>query len=82
MAPNRLDDLVRAYAQRFPLPTLTCVQAAVIANVSPRTIHNWSSRGDLDAVRLSAKHESLRLHRDDFVRWFFGGKSSSLSARR
>ena len=71
------DEEVRAafsdteWARKFP-PVLTVTQAAELAQVPVATIYDWKSRGRLaGCARRVGRH--VRVHRDRFLAFIFGG---------
>jgi len=66
MSPQDVERIVQQYAD-FP-PLLTTEQAATIAQRAVATIHDWSHRGLLDAIKVR-RGRRLLLDRDGFVRF-------------
>lgn len=66
---NVSDDekIVEQFAQEFP-PLLNVQQASQLAQVSTKTIYDWSSRGELDHIKRRCGRR-LRIKRDGFVRY-------------
>lgn len=66
---------VGAWGHLFP-PILNLDQAAKLADVSPKTIYDWSHRGLL-ASCARRKGKQLRIFRDRFVHFLFDSKEQS-----
>ncbi len=71
MSPEDIGQIVGQYAHYPPL--LNIEQAAEIAQRSKATIHDWSHRGLLDAMKFR-RGRRLLIARDAFVRFLLAGE--------
>ncbi|MHC4066095.1 MAG: helix-turn-helix domain-containing protein [Planctomycetota bacterium] len=60
------------WGEAYP-PILTVEQAARLAGVPVKTIYDWKSRGLLREC-AARRGKRLRIYRDRFVRFLFGGE--------
>jgi len=67
MDGNAIESLMTEYRRQYP-PLINVVLAAVIARTARATIHDWSSRGLLNAFKTRAGRRVL-LARDPFIRF-------------
>jgi hypothetical protein len=73
MDDQTIQTIISKYAALYP-PLILVEDAAAIARVPTKTIHDWSSQGFFDAFK-SKTGRRLRLNLDDFVRFLISQRA-------